>query len=128
MRFIKAVGITRLINYNESETLTDEESAIYMEIACHKNVNATMMNEGETENLIALNDERNSAPLPTVPMLLYVSNETANDAFRIGGMQAMVDASSDGTLIQLDCGHYVHYYEYERISADMRAFIENLND
>ena len=76
------------------------------------------------ESLIALNDERNSAPLPTVPMILYVSNEPSNDAFWVGGMQAMADASSDGTLIRLDCGHYVHYYAYERISRDMKMLIE----
>ncbi len=121
-RFMKAVGIVRLFDYNESGVLSEEDCAIYKEIACHKNVNDTMQNEGDVE--IALNDERNSAPLPTVPVLLYVSNETSNDEYRIGGMQAMVDASSDGTLIQLDCGHYVHYYAYERISQDMKAFIE----
>ena len=123
-KFIKAVGIVRLFDYNESGTLTKEETAIYKEIACHKNVNDTMLHEGDIENIIALNDERNSAPLPTVPMILYVSNEPSNDAFRVGGMQAMVDASSDGTLIQLDCGHYVHYYAYERISEEIRAFLE----
>ena len=121
-RFMKAVGIVRLFDYNESGVLSEEDCAIYKEIACHKNMNDTMQNEGDVE--IALNDERNSAPLPTVPVLLYVSNEPSNDAFWVGGMQAMVDASSDGTLIQLDCGHYVHYYAYERISQDMKAFIE----
>ena len=87
-----------------------------------------MQNEGNVENIIALNDDRNSAPLPTVPVMLYVSNEPSNDEYWVGGMQAMVDASSDGTLIQLDCGHYVHNYAYERISQDMKTFIEKLNN
>ncbi|MBR6716785.1 MAG: alpha/beta hydrolase [Oscillospiraceae bacterium] len=126
-RFMKAAGIFRLFDYNESGELSAEDCAIYKEIACHKNVNDTMQNEGMIENIIALNDERNSAPLPTVPMILYVSNEPSNDEYWVGGMQAMADASSDGTLIQLDCGHYVHHYAYERISADMKAFIEKLN-
>ena len=126
-RFMKAAGIFRLFDYNESGELSEEDCAIYKEIACHKNMNDTMQNEGMIENIIALNDERNSAPLPTVPMILYVSNEPSNDEYWVGGMQAMVDASSDGTLIQLDCGHYVHHYAYERISVDMKAFIENLN-
>lgn len=90
-------------------------------------MNDTMQREGDIENLIALNDERNSAPLPTVPVLLYVSNEPTNDEFWVNGMQAMADASSDGTLIQLDCGHYVHNFAYERISQDMKAFIEKLD-
>ena len=126
-KFMKATGIVRLFDYNESGALSDDDCAIYKEIACHKNVNDTMQNEGKVEHIIALNDDRNSAPLPTVPVLLYVSNEPSNDAYWTGGMQAMVDASSDGTLIQLDCGHYVHNYAYERISQDMKAFIEKLN-
>ena len=126
-KFIKATGIVRLFDYNESGTLTKEESAIYKEIACHKNMNPTELNEGDTEKTIALNDERNAAPLPTVPVMMYVSNESSNDEYRIGGMQAMVDASSDGKLIKLDCGHYVHHFESERISRDMKELIENLN-
>ena len=126
-KFIKATGIVRLVDYNESGTLTKEESAIYKEIACHKMWNPTELNEADTEKIIALNDERNAAPLPTVPMMLYVSNETSNDEYRIGGMQAMVEASSDGKLIKLDCGHYVHHFESERISRDMKELIENLN-
>lgn len=126
-KFIKATGIVRLFDYNESGTLTKEESAIYKEIACHKNVNPTELNEGDTEKIIALNDERNAAPLPTVPVMMYVSNETSNDEYRIGGMQAMVDASENGTLIKLDCGHYVHHFESERISRDMKELIEKLN-
>ena len=127
VKYERLFGIVRLFDYNESGTLTDREAAIYKEIACHKIMNDTMLNEGNTETIIALNDERNSAPLPTVPMILYVSNEPSNDAFWTGGMQAMADASSDGTLIQLECGHYVHDYEYERISKDMKALIEKLN-
>lgn len=126
-KFIKATGIVRLFDYNESGTLTKEECAIYKEIACHKNVNPTELNEGKAENIIALNDDRNAAPLPTVPVMLYVSNETSNDEYRIGGMQAMVDASENGTLIKLDCGHYVHHFESERISRDMKNLIESLN-
>ena len=126
-RFMKAVGIVRLFDYNESGVLSEEDCAIYKEIACHKNVNDTMQNEGDIENIIALNDERNSAPLPTVPMILYVSGENAGDVPWVNGMQAMVDASANGKLIQLDCGHYVHYFESERISRDMKELIAGLD-
>ena len=126
-RFMKAVGIVRLFDYNESGVLSEEDCAIYKEIACHKNVNDTMQNEGDIENIIALNDERNSAPLPTVPMILYVSGENAGDVPWVNGMQAMVDASENGKLIQLDCGHYVHYFESERISRDMKDLIAGLD-
>ena len=68
----------------------------------------------------------NSAPLPTVPMIMYVSGDFSNDEHWVNGMHAMVDASSNGTLIPLDCGHYVHDFEYERISAQIKEFIETL--
>ena len=128
VRFLRDTGIVRLFNYSASGALSEEDAAIYKEIACHKNMNHTMQSEADVESIIALNDERNSAPLPTVPMILYCSGDNRNDAFWVNGMQAMADASSDGTLIQLDCGHDVHNYAYERISQDMKAFVEKLDN
>lgn len=125
-RFFRVAGIDRLLNYNESGTLTEEECAIYTEIACHKSVNDTMLNEGDVERIIALNDERNSAPLPTVPVMMYVSAEEGRSPFWVDGMQAVVDASGNGKLIHLDCGHYVHYFAYERISKDIKELIAGL--
>ena len=126
-KFLRVAGLDRFPFHDESGTLTKEECAIYKEIICHKAVNQTMLNEGDIDRLIALNDELNSAPLPTVPMLLYASADSPDNPCCVSGMQAMSDASSDGTLIQLDCGHYVHYYESERISKDMKAFLAKLN-
>ena len=126
-KFLRVAGLDRFPFHDESGTLTKEERAIYKEIICHKAVNQTMLNEGDIDRLIALNDESSSTPLPAVPMLLYASADFPGDPCWINGMQAMADASSDGTLIQLDCGHYVHYYESERISKDMKAFLAKLN-
>jgi hypothetical protein len=61
-------------------------------------------------------------------MIMYCSADNEGDELWEGGMQAMVDASSDGQLIKLDCGHYVHDFEYERISSDMKEFIGELGD
>ncbi len=32
-----------------------------------------------------------------------------------------------GQFVELDCGHYVQDFAYERISKDMKAFIEALD-
>ncbi len=125
-RFGKAAGLVRLVNYDQSGTLTKEERAIFNEIACHITMNDTILNESNYENEIALNEELNSKPLPTVPMIMYVSADNKDDKPWVNGMQAMADASSDGRLIQLDCGHYVHDFEYERIAKDMKEFIETI--
>ena len=74
-------------------------------------------------------DEINAAPLPTVPMLMYLSTDSVQSGESWeNGTQAMVRASENGQLIKLNCGHYVHDYEYERISTDMKLFIDHLND
>lgn len=126
VRFLKYAGVLRLINQNESGTLTEQEQKIYNELFCKKALNDTMMREGDDGQELALVDELNAVSLPTVPMILYMSADD-NGAYWESGMQAMVDASSDGKLIKLDCGHYVHDYEYERIGREMKEFIESLN-
>ncbi|SDA15868.1 Pimeloyl-ACP methyl ester carboxylesterase [Ruminococcus sp. YE71] len=122
----KNTGLIRLVDYDQSGTLTEDEEKIFTEIACHITANDTIINEGDIDCRINATAELNSAPLPTVPVLMYVSADNSGDELWVGGMQAMVDASLDGKLIQLDCGHYVHDFEYERISGEMKAFIAKL--
>ena len=33
----------------------------------------------------------------------------------------------NATLIELDCGHFVHCFESERIAKEMKEFIDGLN-
>lgn len=35
---------------------------------------------------------------------------------------------SNCKVIELECDHYVHDFEYERISMEMKSFIEKLNE
>lgn len=128
IRFEMAVGIGRIADFDTSGTLSNEENKILTEIACHKLLNDTVVNETDPDNEIAVNEEINSAPLPTVPMILYLSPDSMQyDEKWKKGAQAMVDASENGQLIKLDCGHYVHDFEYERISKDMKEFIAGLD-
>lgn len=124
----KNTGLLRVYNFDMSGTLTDEEKKIFTEIACHTTANDTIMNEASLENELAVIDELNSSPLPAVPMILYASADYSGSELWVGGMQAMADASTDGKVIQLDCGHYVHDFEYERISSDIRELIGSLGN
>lgn len=124
VRLANTMGLTRLFNFDVSGTLTNEERAIFNEIVAHNYMNDTIIREGENE--LALYEEFNTLPLPEVPMIMYVSADYGNDELWVGGMQAMVDASTNGTLIRLDCGHYVHDFEYERIATEMKEFIATL--
>ncbi len=36
------------------------------------------------------------------------------------------DGLSNGRIVELDCGHYVHVEAPERISAEMKSFIDGL--
>ncbi len=126
-RFGKNTGLLRLYDLDQSGTLTDDEKKIFTEIACHVTANDTMFNEGDLDNELALIDELNASPLPTVPMIMYVSADYGGDELWVSGAQAMADASSDGQLIKLDCGHYVHDFEYERISGDIKELVEGLD-
>ena len=128
-KFVKATGLLRIWSLDKSGTLSEKENKILTEIYCHKQLNKTLMNESDQDNERAVNNEINSAPLPTVPMLIYLSVDSmqSGESWE-NGAQAMVHASENGQLIKLDCGHDVHDYEYERISTDMKAFIDNLND
>ena len=126
-KFEKATGLLRLGSLDQSGTLTEEENNIYTEMSCHNLLNETIMNEGKQDIERAVNAEINGSALPTVPMILYLSpDSTQADESWEKGAQAMVDASTNGQLIKLDCGHYVHDFEYERISKDMKEFIEGL--
>ncbi len=126
-RFLQYTGGLRIFSEDESGTLTAEEKQIYTELNCKKSLNDTVIREGSNDLELALYDEFDASPLPTVPMIMYVSADNDGDELWVGGMQAMVDASENGQLIKLDCGHYVHNFEYERISADIKELIAELN-
>ena len=126
-RVSRYTGLVRIGSSEYSGTLTGEEEKIYTEINAHILANDMMINEMNPDYELDVIDELNSSTMPTVPVLMYVSGDTARQELWLSGTQAMVDASSDGKLIKLDCGHYVHHFESERISRDMKNLIESLN-
>ncbi len=127
-KFSKATGLLRLGSLDQSGTLSEEENKIMTEICCHKLLNDTIMNEGKQDIERAVNAEINGSALPAVPMILYLSpDSTQADESWENGAQAMVNASVNGKLVKLDCGHYVHDFEYERIAEDIRALVGELD-
>ncbi|MBQ7491328.1 MAG: alpha/beta hydrolase [Clostridia bacterium] len=101
--------------------LTEEETALYRAINCKKCLNDTVLREH-----LAIPDvikEINSAPKPDVPTLLILSTASGWEDLP----EAYASGLTNATLVWLDCGHYVHHFEPERISMEMRAFMEALN-
>ena len=123
--FAKNVGLLRLIDPDETGTLTEEERKTVKALYCRDTANDTVRNERDVENIKEVSIAIYSTPLPTVPTIQYITEEDEDDIWIVSA-QKLADASQDGHVVKLDCGHYVHHYEYERIAKDMKELIERL--
>ena len=134
-QFAARVGITRFLpGISESDamkhgTLTDTEKEIYRAIFYEKTATTTMLNEVKwiKENAeIVQNNE-----VPQVPMLLFVSNGSGtgwNEEEWRGYQGSFLENVENGRLVSLDCPHYVHDYEYELISEEIKEFLTDLSN
>lgn len=129
-QFAARIGITRILpGISESDaikhgTLTEAEKEIYRAIFYEKTATTTMLNEVEwiKENAkLVQNNE-----VPQVPMLLFVSNGIGtgwNENEWREYQKSYLENVENGKIINLDCPHYVHDYEYDKISEEIRAFL-----
>ena len=134
-QFAARVGITRLLpGISESDamkygTLTDIEKEIYRAIFYEKTATTTMLNEVKWIKENAEIVQNNG--VPQVPMLLFVSNGSGTgwneDAWR-EYQNSYVEIVENGRLVSLDCPHYVHDYEYELISEEIKVFLTDLSN
>ena len=129
-QFAARIGITRILpGISESDaikygTLTDTEKEIYRAIFYEKTATTTMLNEVKWIKENAEIVQNNG--VPQVPMLLFVSNGIGTgwneDAWR-EYQNSYLENVENGKLINLDCPHYIHDYEYNTISEEIRAFL-----
>lgn len=125
------LGITRLIpTLAESDaikhgTLTNDEKNRYRAIFYNRTATVTMINEAKSVKDNARIVAQNG--VPQVPMLLFISDGTGGTGFdketwrRI--QEKYISEVESGKYIELDCPHYVHDYEYERISEEIKSFL-----
>ena len=115
-------GINRfLMSISEFEGLSEEDIKLYIAVGCKNLGNNTAARE--FEGIVTVFDEIKSAPLPTVPTIQYVSGVNKDRELWVNSHQDIVNASVNGLYIQLDCGHYVHNFESERIAQEIKEFI-----
>lgn len=126
------LGITRLLpSLSESDaivhgTLTEEEKEIYRAVFYSRTATATMIEEAKTikdnARLVSLGE------VPQVPMLFFLSDGTGGTGFDMETWRRIpedyLSEVQEGAFIELDCPHYVHNYEYERISREIKAFLD----
>ena len=125
------LGITRVIpGLAESDaikygTLTEEEKNIYRALFYYRTATETMIDEAksikENAKIVAQNG------VPQVAMLLFISDGTGGTGFDKETWRRIpkeyISEVESGKYMELDCPHYVHDYEYERISEEIKSFL-----
>lgn len=129
-QFASAIGITRLLpGVSDSDaiingTLSDKEKEIYRAVFYNRTATITMLNEVKSIKENASKVESDN--IPQIPMLLFVSNGdgTGWDKETWRSYQREYIANiTNSKMIELDCPHYVHDYEYKAISESIIAFL-----
>ena len=129
----RAAGLFRLMSddmlVNRGE-LTDEEVKTYRRIIYLRACNDNMLSEGKTVN--EASERVKNSHKPEVPMLLFVSDGSGGTGLDTETWRGIAMSYAEGMdniqVTELDCGHYVHDFEYERISGDVKAFLRGLGD
>ena len=124
-------GIIRLLPLlNELDcvkhgTLTEEEKKIVHALLYKNFSNKTTINE--LKYVIDNAKIVGAGEIPQVPMLLFISNDTSTTELT-NATQRYANTVENAKVIQLDCPHYVHDYEYNRISEEIKAFLQERAD
>ena len=89
-----------------------------------------MINEVKTIKENAKTVAQNGTP--QVPMLLFLSDGSCGTGFDTDTWRRIpkeyISGLSNGEYIELDCPHYIHDHEYERISSEIRTFLDKLQE
>ena len=121
MKIFQATGLCRFM----LDKPEDEIGRMKNAISCRQEINKAKLNEHE--HLVEALDEIESMPYPTVPTIQYVAKTNCDMAPEWEpGHQVFVDASENGKLIKLDCGHYVYKEKPEEIVNGIREFLKTL--
>ena len=126
-----ALGIIRWVpGLTESDaikygTLSDKEKEIYRALFYQRTATVTMINEAKVVKDNANAVKKNG--IPQVPMLLFISDGSGGTGFTKEKWRSIpkeyISRSDNASYIELDCPHYVHDYEFEDISKEIRNFI-----
>ncbi len=132
--FAANIGITRWIpSISESDaikhgTLTEEEKELYKVIFYRRTATKTMLNEVEEIKKSASKVKKNE--VSNVPILMFSSNGQGtgwDEEVWKNFQKNYIENIEDGKIINLDCSHYVHDIEYEKIADETKKVIKSLN-
>ena len=122
IRFLPLIRDMDCVKYG---TLTEEEKDIAHAMMYYNFLNKTVLNEFKyiSQNAKTVGDGKT----PQVPMLLFVSSDKLKKEWP-GYIQSYVSNVENANIVQLDCPHYVHDYEYVRISEDIKKYLNEMDN
>lgn len=122
IRFLPLIRDMDCVKYG---TLTEEEKDIAHAMLYYNFLNKTVLNEFKyiRQNAKTVGD----GETPQVPMLLFVSSDKLKKEWS-GYIQSYVSNVEKANIVQLDCPHYIHDYEYVRISEDIKKYLNEMDD
>lgn len=107
--------------------LNEYEKEVYRGIFYRRTATKTMINElGYIEESAKKVDKMG---IPQVPMLFFISNGKGTGWEKEQWQESLKEYISKvpgGQKVMLDCGHYVHDYEYERIASITKKYINHI--
>lgn len=118
---IRLVPLLNELDCVEYGTLTEEEKEIVHALLYKNFSNRTTINElkyiSENAKIVWAGE------IPQVPMLLFISNDTSTTELT-DATQRYANTVENAKVIQLDCPHYVHDYEYNMICEEIKNFLQ----
>lgn len=109
-------------------TLSEEEKEIYRAVFYQRTATVTMIDEVKAVKDNAKTVKENG--VPQVPMLLFISNGSGGTGFTEETWRRIpkeyIAGCDNASYIELDCPHYVHDYEYEKISEEIRILLKKM--
>lgn len=134
IKFGANIGITRLISSIVDDSsaikygnLTEEEKELYRVIFYRRTTTTSMLNELKSikENVKKLE----SIDTTNVPMIFFASNGEGTGYAKEEWRKFIIDyinSKQNGEYELLDCSHYVHNIEYQKIYEESVKFIEKI--
>lgn len=127
---IKALNLCGLSRFAKPKCLphlTEEEKRVIQELSVRNNLNNSIVSE--FRDIPNIGETVRSGALPTQPCIHFIAQRdpsiTWTEQWR-ECHQEYADASADGKLIQLNCGHYVHNFEHRKIAEEIRELSKRL--
>jgi hypothetical protein len=127
IKLLKLSGVSRFHKAQCLPHLTREEKGLLRELNVRNPVNYDLLSE--MQDVPKACEEINRSAQPTAPCVHFIAQRDLGVAWAEKwrtAHQEYTDASVSGKLVQLNCGHYVHDFEYKQIAEEIRELAKRL--